>query len=83
MRTRDVARAHRIADSIEAGIVWINDHHRVDAASPWGGFKLSGIGREFGKEAFEAYFDVKAVMLNVGDRPFDWYDMGASDVRLN
>ncbi|CDN48863.1 aldehyde dehydrogenase [Neorhizobium galegae] len=83
VRTRDVARAHRVADSIEAGIIWINDHHRVDAASPWGGFKLSGIGREFGKEAFEAYFDVKAVMLNVGDRPFDWYDMGAADVRLN
>ncbi|MCZ7865459.1 aldehyde dehydrogenase [Agrobacterium salinitolerans] len=83
VRTRDVARAHRMADNIEAGIVWINDHHRVDAASPWGGFKLSGTGREFGKEAFEAYFDVKAVMVNVGDRPFDWYDMAASDVRLN
>lgn len=83
VRTRDVARAHRMADSIEAGIVWINDHHRVDAASPWGGVKLSGIGREFGKEAFEAYFDVKAVMVNIGDRPFDWYDMAAGDVRLN
>jgi len=83
IRTRDVARAHRIADQIEAGIIWINDHHRVDAASPWGGFKSSGIGREFGKEAFDAYFDVKAVMVNVGDKPFDWYDMGAADVRLN
>ncbi|AHK47361.1 putative aldehyde dehydrogenase (plasmid) [Ensifer adhaerens OV14] len=83
VRTRDVARAHRMADSIEAGIVWINDHHRVDAASPWGGFKLSGTGREFGKEAFDAYFDVKAVMVNVGDRPFDWYDMAAGNVRLN
>lgn len=83
VRTRDVARAHRMADNIEAGIVWINDHHRVDAASPWGGFKLSGTGREFGKEAFEAYFDVKAVMVNVGDRPFDWYDMAATEIRLN
>lgn len=83
VRTRDVARAHRMADAIEAGIVWVNDHHRVDAASPWGGFKLSGTGREFGKEAFDAYFDVKAVMVNVGDRPFDWYDMAAGDIRLN
>lgn len=83
VRTRDVARAHRMADNIEAGIVWINDHHRVDAASPWGGFKLSGTGREFGKEAFEAYFDVKAVMVNVGDRLFDWYDMAATEIRLN
>lgn len=83
VRTRDVARAHRVADRVEAGIIWINDHHRVDAASPWGGFKLSGTGREFGKEAFDAYFDVKAVMVNVGDRSFDWYDMAARDVRLN
>ncbi|MBZ7924178.1 aldehyde dehydrogenase [Ensifer adhaerens] len=83
IRTRDVARAHRVADRIEAGIVWVNDHHRVDAASPWGGFKLSGIGREFGQEAFDAYFDVKAVMVNVGDQPFDWYDMNAGDARLN
>jgi len=83
VRTRDIARAHRMADSIEAGIVWINDHHRVDAASPWGGFKLSGTGREFGKEAFDAYFDVKAVMVNVGDRPFDWFDMTTQNVRLN
>lgn len=83
IRTRDIARAHRVADRIEAGIVWINDHHRVDAASPWGGFKLSGIGREFGKEAFDAYFDVKAVMVNVGDQPFDWFDMSAPTQRLN
>lgn len=83
IRTHDVARAHRVADSIEAGIVWINDHHRVDAASPWGGFKLSGTGREFGKESFDAYFDVKVVMVNVGGKPFDWYDMAVREVRLN
>ncbi|MBS7706629.1 aldehyde dehydrogenase [Chelatococcus asaccharovorans] len=83
IRTRDVARAHRVADRIDAGIVWTNDHHRVDAASPWGGFKQSGIGREFGKEAFDAYFDVKAVMVNVGDQPFDWFDMAAAQPRLN
>ena len=83
IRTRDIARAHRVADRIDAGIVWINDHHRVDAASPWGGFKQSGIGREFGKEAFDAYFEVKAVMVNVGDQPFDWFDMDAAQPRLN
>ncbi|WP_028747589.1 aldehyde dehydrogenase [Rhizobium mesoamericanum] len=83
VRTRDVARAHRVAERIEAGIIWINDHHRVDAAFPWGGFKLSGTGREFGQESFDAYFDVKATMVNIGDRPFDWYDMAARDARLN
>lgn len=83
VRTRDVARAHRVARSLEAGIVWVNDHHRVDAASPWGGVKLSGIGREFGQEAFDGYFDTKAVMVNTGDAPFDWFDMSQRDARLN
>jgi phenylacetaldehyde dehydrogenase len=41
--TRDGARAHWVAHRLQFGIVWINDHHRVDPASPWGGFKMSGI----------------------------------------
>lgn len=83
VHTNDVARAHRFARDVEAGIVWINDHHRVDAASPWGGFKLSGIGREFGEEAFNAYFETKAVMVNRSEEVFDWYDMEDASVRLN
>jgi len=55
----------------------------VDAASPWGGVKLSGIGREFGQEAFDGYFDTKAVMVNTHGAPFDWYDMEQTDARLN
>lgn len=46
--TRDVARAHRVAQGVRAGIVWINAHHRNDPSSPWGGFGHSGIGRENG-----------------------------------
>lgn len=46
--TRGIARAHRVAHRLESGIVWINDHHRIDPASPWGGFKMSGIVREHG-----------------------------------
>ena len=72
-----------LARNVQAGIVWINDHHRVDAASPWGGVKLSGIGREFGEEAFNAYFSTKAVMVNTSGAPFDWYDPAALDARLN
>lgn len=83
IRTRDVARAHRIAAAIECGIVWINDHHRLDPASPWGGVKLSGIGREFGPESFDDHFDVKSVMVNTGDRPFDWYEDTSGQPRLN
>src|SRR6202035_5494642 len=37
IRTNNVARAHRVAANVRAGIVWINDHHRLDPASPWGG----------------------------------------------
>ncbi len=73
IRTRDVARAHRVAHQIRCGIVWVNDHHRLDPASPWGGIKESGIGHEFGTESFYDHFETKSVMVNVGDAKFDWY----------
>ena len=57
---------------VKAGIVWINDHHRLDPASPWGGVGISGVGREFGTESFNDHFDVKSVMV-MPDQPFDWY----------
>ncbi|KAG9317385.1 Aldehyde/histidinol dehydrogenase [Chiua virens] len=62
--TSDLSRAHRVADAIEAGVVWVNTHHRNDPSSPWGGMKDSGIGRENGLEAFEAYTQSKSVILN-------------------
>ncbi|ETK85563.1 hypothetical protein, variant 1 [Phytophthora nicotianae CJ01A1] len=42
--TNNIKRAHRVANSLEAGIVWLNDHHRNDPSSPWGGVKDSGMG---------------------------------------
>jgi acyl-CoA reductase-like NAD-dependent aldehyde dehydrogenase len=60
IRTQNVARAHRLVKRLQAGIIWINDHHRVDAASPWGGVKDSGTGRDFGQKAFDHYFTTKA-----------------------
>jgi acyl-CoA reductase-like NAD-dependent aldehyde dehydrogenase len=83
VRTQNVARAHRLAEQLEAGIIWINDHHRVDAASPWGGVKNSGIGREFGQESFDHYFTTKAVMVNKSGEKFDWFDTGKQNQRLN
>lgn len=83
VRTRDVARAHRIAAGVQAGIVWINDHHRLDPASPWGGVKDSGVGREFGTESFDDYFTVKSVMVATADQAFDWYRDTAGQRRLN
>lgn len=83
VRTQNVARAHRLAEALEAGIIWINDHHRVDAASPWGGVKDSGVGREFGQESFDHYFSTKAVMVNQSGERFDWFDTSKQDQRLN
>jgi acyl-CoA reductase-like NAD-dependent aldehyde dehydrogenase len=83
IRTRDVARAHRVASKLRCGIIWINDHHRLDPASPWGGFGLSGLGRECGSESFDDHFDVKSIMVNAGDQPFDWYQDTSSQPRLN
>ncbi|KAK7696664.1 hypothetical protein QCA50_001322 [Cerrena zonata] len=62
--TTDLSRAHRISAEIEAGLVWVNTHHRNDPSSPWGGMKESGIGRENGLEAFEAYTQSKSTIVN-------------------
>jgi len=83
IRTRDVARAHRVAHAVKAGIVWINDHHRLDPASPWGGVGDSGVGRECGIESFNDHFDVKSIMVATSDKPFDWYRETAGQKRLN
>ncbi|MEM1267124.1 MAG: aldehyde dehydrogenase family protein, partial [Pseudomonadota bacterium] len=67
-------RAHRVAQSIEAGIVWINDHHRIDPSSPWGGFKASGIGKENGIVCYESYTKLQSVVVNLSDDRFDWFE---------
>jgi len=74
--TRDVARAHRVAHALESGVVWINDHHRIDPAMPWGGFKESSIGREAGLQAYRAYTQTQTVVVRITDEPFDWYASG-------
>lgn len=83
VRTRDVVRAHRVAARLRCGIVWVNDHHRLDPASPWGGVKDSGIGREGGSESFEQHFETKSVMVRLDDAPFDWYRDTQAQPRLN
>ncbi|HEY4439813.1 MAG TPA: aldehyde dehydrogenase family protein, partial [Candidatus Elarobacter sp.] len=70
--TSDAAKGMRLAERLECGIVWINDHHRIDPALPWGGFKDSGIGREAGLEGWREYTTTKSVIVNLGE-PVDWY----------
>jgi aldehyde dehydrogenase (NAD+) len=65
--TRDVKKAHRMANSLRAGTVWINCFDVFDAAAPFGGFKMSGIGRELGEYALELYTEVKTVYVNLAE----------------
>jgi len=66
--TKDITKAHAVADGIRAGTVWINCYNTFDAAAPFGGYKYSGQGRECGKDALEHYTEVKTVWINLGDR---------------
>jgi phenylacetaldehyde dehydrogenase len=61
--TRDLARAHRLAAMIRAGVVGINHHGSGDIYAPFGGFKASGWGREFGAESLDAYVESKTVVV--------------------
>ncbi|MEE8469555.1 MAG: aldehyde dehydrogenase family protein, partial [Planctomycetota bacterium] len=63
--TQDIAKAHRLADLIRAGTVWINCYNMFDAASPFGGFKSSGYGREMGPHALENYTETKSVWVQI------------------
>jgi aldehyde dehydrogenase (NAD+) len=63
--TRDVKKAHRIARDLEAGTVWINTYHPLDAASPFGGYKQSGYGRELGSYALDLYTQIKSVWVDL------------------
>jgi phenylacetaldehyde dehydrogenase len=59
--TKDISKAHRMADQLRAGTVWINCYNIFDAAMPFGGYKQSGWGREMGHDALDLYTEKKAV----------------------
>jgi len=61
--TRDIKKAHSIADNIRAGTVWVNCYNVLDPRSPFGGFKQSGIGRELGEYGLQQYTEVKSVII--------------------
>jgi aldehyde dehydrogenase (NAD+) len=63
--TRDIGKAHAIANSVRAGTVWVNCFDVFDAAAPFGGFKQSGIGREMGEYALQQYTEVKTVTVKL------------------
>jgi acyl-CoA reductase-like NAD-dependent aldehyde dehydrogenase len=63
LHTRDVARAHRVAARLRAGIVWVNSWAVLDSALPFGGYGQSGHGREHGPEALDEYLQTKSVYI--------------------
>jgi aldehyde dehydrogenase (NAD+)/phenylacetaldehyde dehydrogenase len=64
--TNDVKRAHRVAHALKAGAVYVNCYNVLDPATPWGGFKQSGWGRELGAYALDLYTEVKNVIVDIG-----------------
>jgi aldehyde dehydrogenase (NAD+) len=63
--TRDISKAHAVANSVRAGTVWVNCFDVFDAGAPFGGFKQSGIGRELGEYALQNYTEVKTVTVKL------------------
>ena len=71
--TNDLKRAHNLAAAIRAGNVSINYPTVNPPEAPFGGYKQSGIGRELSRHALDLYTQVKNVVVNLDDKPFDWY----------
>ena len=63
--TRDIKKAHAIANSVRAGTVWVNCYNVLDTRAPFGGFKQSGIGRELGEYGLQQYTEVKTVTVKM------------------
>ena len=74
--TKDVHRAHRVAAAIRAGTVWINAYRVVTPNMPFGGFGLSGIGRENGTDAVNEYLETKSVLVELTGGTRDPFKLG-------
>ncbi len=72
--TRDLQRAHRVADRIRSGMVWVNTYKRVNPGSPFGGVGASGYGREMGFEAMHEHTEAKSIWVNVDADVPAWYE---------
>ncbi|XXH01019.1 hypothetical protein Hte_007370 [Hypoxylon texense] len=85
--TQDLAQAFRVSEQVDAGITWVNTHHRNDPSSPWGGAKSSsGVGSENGIDAYHAYTTIKSTIINYASTEEslatdDWFRDGTGSVR--
>ena len=71
--SRDIFRCLRVVKRLQAGIVWVNHMQPTFVEAPWGGCKMSGIGRELGPWGAEEYLQVKQVHINLNAQPIGWY----------
>lgn len=71
--TSDITRAHNVIKEIRAGITWINCYNPTFNEAPWGGYKMSGIGRELGIHGLEEYQEIKQINLNLSPGTVGWY----------
>ncbi len=71
--TRDINRAIRVSRAIETGRMWINTYNAIPAGSPFGGYKMSGIGRETHKVMLDHYTQMKNIMINLSEAPSGFY----------
>ena len=65
IQSRDLNKVHRAAAQLEAGMIWVNTYGQFDASCPFGGYKMSGYGRELGKESLQYYLQTKTVWVNL------------------
>jgi betaine-aldehyde dehydrogenase len=71
--SRDIFKCLRAVKKLQAGIVWVNHMQPTYVEAPWGGYKMSGIGRELGPWGAEEYLQVKQVYINLSEQPIGWY----------
>lgn len=71
--TKDGAKALRVIKEIRAGITWINCYNPTFNEAPWGGYKMSGIGRELGEDGLLEYQETKQININLNPGPVGWY----------
>lgn len=74
--TKDIQRAHRLAHAIRAGTIWINSYRTLSFNTPFGGYKMSGVGRENGIEAVNEYTETKSIWVELSGQSRDPFKMG-------
>jgi len=74
--TKDLRRAHRVAHALKVGTVWVNSYRTISLNAPFGGYEMSGIGRENGLEFLKEYTNVKSVWVELSGETRDPFQLG-------